>query len=199
MRVQELKNEIKSLTERDVKIIAATKYFSTEQTREIILSGIDAIGENRIDSISKFPSLPKIEKHFIGHLQSNKVQKAVKYFDCIQTIDSLKLAKEIDKRSKSMPVMIQVNVSGEKQKFGVSVDDVFDLYNEMTRLKNIEIIGLMTMAPHIDPELTRPVFKTLRMINDRLKLEFLSMGMSNDYKIAIEEGSNMIRVGSILL
>ena len=198
--LEKIKSDIKSLTDKPVKIVGVTKYSGIPQIIEAINAGLDIIGENRVgEAMNKFPNLPCVEKHMIGHLQSNKVKDAVRFFDCIQSVDSLKLAKEISRRTtKTMPVMLQVNVSLEKQKFGVGVEQVESFFDQVKRFENLEVIGLMTIAPHEKSELTRPVFKTLKQINNRLELPFLSMGMSNDYKIAVEEGSNMVRIGSAI-
>lgn len=192
--LEKIKSEI-----GDVKIVGVTKYSDVPQIIEAINAGLDIVGENRVNVAEKFDELPKVEKHMIGHLQSNKVKLAVKYFDCIQSVDSIKLAREVSKRTKkTMPIMLQVNVAGEKQKFGVGVDEVEELLDLVKKYENLKVVGLMTIAPNIQPELTRPVFKTLKQINNNLKLPILSMGMSNDYKIAIEEGSNMVRIGSAI-
>ncbi|MBU1147423.1 MAG: YggS family pyridoxal phosphate-dependent enzyme, partial [Candidatus Omnitrophica bacterium] len=144
----------------------------------------------------------KAKWHFIGHLQKNKVKKAVKIFDMIETVDSLELAQEIDKacfkEKKIMPVLIEVNSGREKQKFGVFPEDVEELIGNISQLKNINVMGLMTMGPMSgDPEDARPYFVETKKIFDRIRtLKYLSMGMSNSCKIAIEEGANIIRVGT---
>jgi len=141
----------------------------------------------------------------IGHLQRNKVKKALQLFDCIQSVDSLKLAEELNKRASSpIRVFVEVNTSGEPTKYGVSPDEAVDFVCKIAELPNLKIEGLMTIGPlHGDP---RPAFRTLRKLGDELNalnipdvhIKYLSMGMSDDFEIAIEEGSNMIRIGRAL-
>jgi PLP dependent protein len=187
----------------EIRIIAVSKKATAEDIRIALGCGITAIGESRVlESIDKLEALKglQFEKHLIGHLQTNKVKAAVEQFDCIQSVDSLKLAKEISQKAaglnKVMPVMIEVNISGEEQKYGISAMEVEHFYDKLLKLTNIKVVGLMGIAPYVEPEQTRPYFKTLKQINDILKLPNLSMGMSNDFEIAIEEGSNMVRIGT---
>ncbi len=184
----------------DVTVLAATKYADAQRIMEAIESGVGLIGENRVqDAAAKFPGLPPVKKHMIGHLQTNKARQAVEIFDCIQSVDSLKLAKEISRRSKTkMQVMIEVNISGEAQKFGIAPDDAEHFHDSISRLENIDVVGMMAVAPHVPEEKTRPYFRQMKKINDRLKLENLSMGMSEDFEVAIEEGSTMVRLGSAI-
>ncbi|NQV09276.1 YggS family pyridoxal phosphate-dependent enzyme [Candidatus Woesearchaeota archaeon] len=186
----------------DIKLLVATKYADVEQIKELIGSGIKVIGENRVqEADNKFQQLPDVEKHMIGHLQSNKAKLAVKIFDVIQTIDSLKIAKEVNKRAfeinKIMPVFIEVNVSGEESKYGINAEEVSDFYNKLVKLTNLKVDGLMTIAPLAEAEESRICFKKLKQINNELGLKYLSMGMSNDFEVAIEEGSNLLRLGRI--
>lgn len=183
-----------------VKLVAVTKTANASETIEAINAGATAVGENRIHiAQEKFPHLPEVEKHMIGHLQTNKAKSAVELFDVIQSVDSLKLAKEIDKRAKDagkvMKIMIQVNVSGEEQKFGIPADEAAGFYNKLTAFLNIKVIGIMTMAPFVEPEETRHFFKKTKELAEGLNLKEISMGMTNDYMIAIEEGSTMVRIG----
>ena len=199
--IAKIKKEIKS-TGREVRLIAVTKKAAAEQIREAIDSGITAIGENRVqDAIKKFKNIPAVEKHFIGHLQTNKAKLAVQFFDVIQSVDTLKLAKEIDKRArdlgKVMQVMIQVNV-GDEKKYGVAAEDAEEFYNKLLKLVHIKVVGLMTIAPYVDVDETRPYFRKLAELNNKLSLPHLSMGMSDDYMVAIEEGATMIRVGTAI-
>jgi len=182
----------------DVKLIAVTKGRNVDEINELIRCGVKVIGENRVNEAEeKFKHIENVEKHMIGHLQTNKVKKAVELFDCIQSVDSLRLALEIDKRSvKKMPIMLEIKF--EEQKYGFLVDEVIDAYDKIRKLKNIEVIGLMCMAPFVEAEETRKYFRKMKKINSRLKLKYLSMGMSNDYNIAIDEGSNMVRIGTKL-
>ncbi|MBC7188640.1 YggS family pyridoxal phosphate-dependent enzyme, partial [Candidatus Aerophobetes bacterium] len=151
----------------------------------------------------------KVKWHFIGHLQKNKVKRAVEIFDLIETVDSVSLAKEIDKRcariGKIMPVLCEINIAKEKTKSGVYPEEVEDLILEISTLKNIKVLGLMTMGPFSEnPEEIRPYFRKTRDIFQKLKeksipnvqMKYLSMGMSNSYKQAIEEGANIIRIGT---
>jgi len=187
-----------------VELEAACKTRTPEEILEAVNAGVSIIGENYVQEAEKaFQAIGnKAKWHFIGHLQKNKVKKAVKIFDMIETIDSLELAEELDracsKENKIMPVLIEVNSGREKQKFGVFPEDVEELIGNISQLKNINVMGLMTMGPMTgDPELSRPYFLETRKIFNKVGiLKYLSMGMSNSYKIAIEEGANIIRVGT---
>ncbi len=183
-----------------VSVLAATKYADIAQIKEAIVSGIRLIGENRVkEALGKFPSLPPVEKHMIGHLQTNKVKLAVKYFDCIQSVDSFRLAKKISRRAgKKMKVMIEINISGDERKFGIAPDDAGNFLDSLITLENIDVVGIMAIAPYDEPEETRSYFRQMKRMNDSLKLAHLSMGMSNDYVIAVEEGSTMVRLGSAI-
>lgn len=187
-----------------VKLIAVTKTRTVEEIKEAIMSGVTCIGENRIqEAEKKFPYLSNVEKHMIGNLQTNKVKLAVELFDMIQSVDSLKLAKEIDKRcevvGKVMPVLVEVNIGDEPNKHGIKLEKVEIFIKEISQLKNIDVQGLMCVAPLITPEETRRYFKKMKKAFDSINgLKWLSMGMSNDYKIAIEEGSNMVRIGTAI-
>jgi hypothetical protein len=188
----------------NVKLIAVTKTRTVEEIKESINAGIICIGENRVqEAEEKFPYLPKVEKHLIGSLQTNKVRLAVELFDMIQSVDSLKLAKEIDKRceaiSKVMPVLVEVNIGEEFNKHGIKLEYVESFVKEISQLSNISVQGLMCVAPLVNPEEARPYFKKMKQTFDSINgLKWLSMGMSNDYKVAIEEGSNMVRIGTAI-
>jgi len=188
----------------DVKLIAVTKTRTVEEIKQAIKAGIACIGENRVqEAEEKFPLLPNVEKHMIGSLQTNKVKLAVKLFDMIQSVDSLKLAKEIDKRCKAinkvMPILVEINIGDEASKHGIKPEDVEGFVKEISKLKNIKVYGLMCVAPLVNPEEARPYFKQMKRLFDSIgNMKWLSMGMSNDYKIAIEEGSNMIRIGTAI-
>jgi PLP dependent protein len=186
-------------SEADIKLIAVTKYVDQNIMKIAISEGIDAIGENRADSIEKFEGLRGVEKHFIGTLQSNKVKLVVKHFDCIHSVDSFKLGKAIDeeamRQSKTMPILIEVNIGDEETKHGVSAQDAMQLCNNLTRLTHVRVIGLMCIAPYVPCEYTRPYFRKMKELKDLLGLKELSMGMSNDFEIAIEQGSTMVRIG----
>lgn len=194
-----VQNLIKSM-DPQVKLIAVTKTIEVNKINEAIKAGITCIAENRIqEAMDKFPKLLQCERHFIGHLQSNKVLKAVELFDCIESVDSLKIAGEIDKRArekdKIMQVFIEVNIGREEQKSGILPDNVGDFYNKVIKLQNIKVNGIMCIPPYLEVELCRPYFKEMKKIQESLGVRWLSMGMSNDYLVAIKEGSNMIRIG----
>ncbi|MDP2907616.1 MAG: YggS family pyridoxal phosphate-dependent enzyme [Nanoarchaeota archaeon] len=188
----------------NVKLIAVTKTRAVEEIKEAVGSGVTCIGENRVqEAEEKFPYLLKVEKHMIGSLQTNKVRLAVELFDMIQSVDSLKLAKEIDKRceaiGKVMPVLVEVNIGDEPNKHGIKLEDVKSFVKEISQLKNVDVQGLMCVAPLVSPEEARPYFKKMKRAFDSINgLKWLSMGMSNDYKVAIEEGSNMVRIGTAI-
>ena len=196
-----------------VQIIAVTKTHPLQTIKEAYDAGIKSIGENRVqEALQKFESfdhMPKITKRFIGHLQTNKVKKCIALFDTIDSVSSLKLAKKISNvagtLNRTISVLLEINTSGEQQKHGFPPDlteNMMRCFNE----KNIRIKGLMTVAPFtIDKGKLRNSFFKLRELQDRIKyslktdqLTELSMGMSGDYEIAIEEGSTMIRLGTIL-
>ncbi len=194
-----------------VTLVAAAKTRTAEEISEAINAGIKVIGENYVQEAQNvFNVIGKRARwHFIGHLQTNKVKKAVEIFDMVETVDSLKLAGEIDKRcakiDKVMPVLIEVNSGREPQKAGALPEDVEKLIKEISAFHNIKIMGLMTMGPRFgNPEDSRPYFVETKKTFDRIKtlnipgieMKELSMGMTNSYHIAIEEGANMVRIGT---
>jgi len=211
-------NEIKQNLEKifaelpeDVELVAAAKTRTAEEILQAIDAGVKKIGENYVQEslrvIKKIGN--KTQWHFIGHLQTNKVKYVVPVYDMIETVDSIKLANEIDKiakkHNKIMPVLIEINSGREPQKFGVVPENTEKLIEAISSLPNIKIMGLMTMGPRFgEPEKARPYFKETKKIFDKIKaanipnveMKYLSMGMSNSYKIAIEEGANMVRVGT---
>ena len=201
--LQFLREEIDSAAKKtgeDVKIVAVTKRSSIEEINEAIEAGVDIIAENRVqNAVEKFSRFENVQKHMIGHLQRNKVKAAVELFDVIQSVDSLRLAKEINKRAgeagKLMKIMLQVNVSCEEQKFGLSESQVREIHREVLGMVNLKVTGIMVMAPFIEAEETRTVFAKAKNIKDELKLKELSAGMSNDYLVAVEEGSTTVRLG----
>lgn len=196
----------------EVTVVAATKYVQVEQIKVLLQCRVLNIGENRVqDAQEKFASLEGFTfiPHMIGHLQRNKVRRCLELFKMIHSVDSWRLAKEIDKESRKLgqvtPCLLQVNISGEESKFGFRPDEVKAILPQIAQLANLKVKGLMTMAPLCDaPEQTRPVFRGLRELADELRslcvpgveMCHLSMGMSNDYEIAIEEGATMVRIGS---
>ncbi len=194
-----------------VKIVAVTKYVSDERALEALEAGITHIGENRVEEGNRKWNVleGKGTWHFIGTLQSRKVKEVIGKFDYIHSLDRLSLAKEIQKRaSKKVKCFIQVNVSGEDTKHGISPTEVINFIKTIEKFPLIEVVGLMTMAPYVEnPEETRQYFRKLKHIQkdvQALQLSFapcmeLSMGMSNDFHIAIEEGATFIRLGTSLV
>jgi pyridoxal phosphate enzyme (YggS family) len=195
----------------DITIIAVTKYVTIERAREAIEAGIKDLGENRKEGfLEKYEAIgDEVNWHFIGSLQSRKVKEIINEVTMIHSLDRKSLAKEINKRSNSpVECFIQVNVSEEESKHGLQMDEVESFVEMVKNYENIKVVGLMTMAPHTDDEeKLRGVFRQLRALRDRLRdkrlahapCEYLSMGMSNDYAIAIEEGATHIRIGSSLV
>ncbi len=185
----------------DAKLVVVTKCRSVDEIKLAVDAGAKIIGENRVKEFKeKVDSVEGVEKHMIGHLQRNKVKEAVQLFDCIESVDSVKLVIEIDKRAKElgkvMPIFLEVKF--EEQKHGFSVEELDVMFDEISRLKNIEIVGLMCMAPFVDMEETRPYFKKMKELKDKYGVKELSMGMSNDYKVAVEEGSTLVRIGTAI-
>jgi hypothetical protein len=206
-------NVIRLLAEipEHVKIVAAAKSRSIDEVREAIEAGIEIVGENYLQDASGIIQELKSSAswHFIGHVQKNKVKHIVPLFDMIETVDSAELAAMIDtiaaKYSKTVSVMIEVNSGREIQKAGTMPEDVPALAEYISRLNNVKLKGLMTMGPFLeDIEGLRPCFKLTKIIFDELKnaaipgieMKYLSMGMSDSYRIGIEEGANLVRIGT---
>lgn len=195
----------------DVNIIAVTKYVSVDRAKEAVDAGLSHLGENRqeglIEKVDAFEEQPVW--HFIGTLQSRKVKEIIDHVDYIHSLDRRSLAKEINKRaSRKMKCFVQVNVSGEESKHGLTPDNVMPFVESLENYPNIEVVGLMTMAPHIkDAEEIRTVFQRLKELQlliqkrsfSHAPCKELSMGMSNDYEIAVEEGATFVRIGSSLV
>jgi pyridoxal phosphate enzyme (YggS family) len=209
---ENLKKILEELPE-GVKLVGAAKTRTPDEVLEAIDAGLKIIGENYVQEAEKaFEAVgAKVRWHLIGHLQSNKAKKAVNIFDMIETVDSMKLARAIDKAcqnmGKVMQVLIEVNSGEEPQKAGVMPEDGISLVRDMSELKNIKIMGLMTMGPFAgDPEDARPYFHKTRKLFEEIKalnlpgveMKYLSMGMSNSYRVALEEGANMVRIGTKL-
>jgi hypothetical protein len=197
----------------EITLIAVTKTVPVDIIGLGIEAGITVIGENRVqEAQEKFPIIGnKVQWHLVGHLQTNKVKKVLEIFSMIQSVDSLHLAAEIEKRANSLnkviPVLIEVNTSQEETKFGVNPNELMRLINDMLPLSHLKISGLMTIGPGLaieDKEKSRPCFQLLYELKHRAETEFgislpyLSMGMSSDFEVGIEEGSNMIRVGTAI-
>lgn len=194
------------------KIIAVTKYFGQDAIIGAYEAGVRDFGESRaVEACEKISSLPMEIKqnstfHFIGHLQTNKVKLVIKTFDYIHSVDSLKLAQCISEHAKetgkTQKILLQINNANEEQKFGFSKNTLFDVFQQIQKLGNIEVVGVMNIAPlgEDESELSR-LFSEIRQIKDELNTKFgcnlkeISMGMSQDYKIAAEQGSTMLRIG----
>jgi pyridoxal phosphate enzyme (YggS family) len=212
-------------SKEEINVIAVTKYVSTETTLAAVKLGLEHLGENRwqnardkweaLEGEAELGSISKPTWHYIGSLQTNKAKDVVGKFTYIHSLDRLSLAQAIDKQAVQLgiivPCFIQVNVSGEDSKHGLSPDQLYEFVDELTKLSSIKPIGLMTMAPfEAESEETRPVFKALRELRDALHeraqamnttntITELSMGMSNDFEVAIEEGATWIRLGTVLI
>ena len=191
-----------------VRLLAVSKTRPPEAVREAAECGLRLFGENRVqEAQSKIPLCPNgLEWHLIGHLQSNKAKVAVRYFQMVHSVDSLKLLQALESHAGTiLPVLLQVNVSGEAAKFGMKPDEVAGVIKAANQMKKCEVHGLMTIPPFSpDPEKTRVHFSSLRQLRDRLQEETgtplpeLSMGMSHDLEVAIEEGSTWVRIGTDL-
>ncbi len=197
----------------EVRLVGVSKTVEAGRVREAVEAGIRILGENYVQEAQK-----KIEAighdvfwHFIGHLQTNKAKAAVQLFDLIHSVDCLSLAKELDKlcqqRGKVLPILLQVGLSGEKTKFGAKENEIFQMAEKISRMPGILVKGLMTMPPYFqDPEASRPYFVELRKLKEslaqkqipRIFMDELSMGMSNDFEVAIEEGATMVRMGTAI-
>ena len=196
-----------------VRLVGAAKTRTPHEILEAVEAGLEIIGENYVQEAEKAYHVVggRTKWHMIGHLQSNKAKKAVKIFDMIETVDSMKLAQAIDraceKIDKIMPVLMEINSGEESQKAGVMPEDAISLARDISGLKNVKIAGLMTMGPFaVDPEDSRPFFQKTRKLFEDIKkmdlagvdMKYLSMGMSNSYKVALEEGANLVRIGTKL-
>lgn len=194
----------------DIRLMAVTKTVDDGSIMEAIEAGVDIIGESYVQEAKrKIEKMGRtIEWHMIGYLQSNKAKYAVKLFDMIHSVSRMDLAVELDRRAGAadfvLKILIEVNISGEKTKSGVPYNDAMQLVKDVSSLENLSIKGLMTMAPWFDnPEDARPYFATLRGLRDRIidqninriEMRELSMGMSGDYEVAVEEGATIVRVG----
>lgn len=213
--IEDIREEIEkhSSNPEKVKFIAVTKYVGIDEMLEVEKCGVKVFGENKAQVIKekqeKFKELgiDNIEWHFIGNLQKNKVKYIAEYVNLIHSVNKLSLAQEIDKRAEQnnriIDVLLEINIAGEESKEGYDLEELYKELPEIMKLKNINIKGLMTMAPFTDDEmLVRGVFKRLREIKDELNSKYfnnqlteLSMGMTNDYKIALEEGATLVRIG----
>ena len=223
----ELKQRLENIKERirraakscnrnpdSIRLVAVSKTVPAETVKDAIEAGATILGENYVqEAREKFDDLVQypISWHFIGHLQSNKAKYAVRLFDLIHSVDSLKLARALDKEAKKVDkiqlILVQVNISAEETKSGTSAEQAPGLISDISQLENVSIKGLMTMPPYFyQPEKVRPYFAALRKLRNRLKeqsipnvfMEELSMGMSGDFEVAIEEGATLVRVGTAI-
>lgn len=216
----EVQNRIKTAALRvnrdpkEITLVAVTKTRSIEEIEAVIAAGVEVIGENRVqEAEEKFPQLPSgtVKKHLIGHLQTNKINKALDLFSFFHSVDSYRLAEGISKRAirrdQRVDVLIEVNTSGETSKYGANPDETIDLIQKASVLEGIHICGLMTIGPFVnEAEVIRPCFVQLRELRDKVaalhlptvEMKHLSMGMTNDFEIAIEEGATLVRIGTAI-
>jgi PLP dependent protein len=219
-RLQDIKNRIQTASRacgrnpETIRLVAVSKTVPTNRVRQAIEAGATILGENYVqEARTKFNDLATypVSWHFIGHLQSNKAKYVVRLFDLIHSVDTLKLARELNKQShkinKIQEVLIQVNISEEASKSGVNVKDTYNLLKDISLLENLSVKGLMTMPPYFNaPEKVRPYFAALRGLRDRLdqqgllniNLSELSMGMTGDFEVAIQEGATLVRIGTAI-
>lgn len=202
--------KVKNDIGREIKLVVVTKNRSVREINQALFIGVKEIGESRVqEAKEKKPQVKKDAKwHMIGHLQRNKVKDAVDLFDMIQSVDSLKLAKKIDSvcksKNKKIAVLVQVNIAKELQKHGIMEEELFSFLKKISELDNIKVLGLMAIAPVASPKSVRFYFRKMKRLFEKVKqarmlnidMKYLSMGMSGDYPIAIQEGANMVRIGS---
>jgi len=196
-----------------IRLVAVSKTVSAESIQQAIAAGVNILGENYVqEARNKIARIGKqVEWHFIGHLQSNKAKYAVELFSMVHSVDRLSLAEELDqeanKQGKIVPVLIQVNISGEESKSGIDPQGTLQLLERIAALQHLAVHGLMAMPPWFeDPEDARPYFNALRKLREELankkihgvSLQELSMGMSGDFEVAIEEGATLVRVGTAI-
>jgi hypothetical protein len=214
--IERLKEKIDRASERarrspgEISIVAVTKTVTSQRIEQAIANGIKIIGENRIqEAKKKFPIIGStVQWHMVGHLQTNKVKDALKIFSLIHSLDSIKLAQEIEKRAeKPIDCLIEVNTSKESTKFGIAPENLFSFFESLKDFKKINVLGLMTIGPGWaieDQEASRPCFCLLHKLREEFVEKFgrpfpvLSMGMTSDFEVAIEQGATMIRVGTAI-
>jgi pyridoxal phosphate enzyme (YggS family) len=219
-RVKKVRDRIESAAvscgrnPESVKIVAASKTVPVDRIEAAMHAGIRVFGENYVqEAEEKIETLgrDRVSWHFVGHLQTNKAKYAVRLFDLIHSVDSLKIARELDRRARGVgtvqKILIQVNVSGEESKSGIDTAHTLDLVREVSTLENLTVCGLMTMPPYFNsPEKVRPHFRTLKALqieinkggDPNLNIAELSMGMSGDFETAIEEGATLVRIGTAI-
>jgi len=199
---------------KDITLLAVSKTVESDRAKEAVEAGIKNLGENKVQElVKKYEELKNINVkwHMIGHLQKNKVKYIIDKNILIHSVESLSLAEEINKRARNSnltaDVLIELNIGEEESKFGINEDNVYDFIRSMEQFENIRVLGLMTVAPFCEnPEDVRWVFKTMKNIYSKIsimnlrntEMKYLSMGMTNDFEIAIEEGSNIIRIGTAI-
>lgn len=195
----------------DITLIAVTKSVSSNRAQSLVDAGVKHLGENRLEGLLEKQEqvMGDVNWHFIGNLQTRKVKDLIHTIDCLHSLDRMSLAKEVNKRAaEPIDCFVQVNVSGEQSKSGITPEDADEFFDQLAAYENVRVIGLMTMAPNTEDEaLIRRVFRSLRELRDKIASKQLphapctelSMGMSNDFKIAIEEGATHIRVGTALV
>ncbi|AGB18821.1 YggS family pyridoxal phosphate-dependent enzyme [Thermoanaerobacterium thermosaccharolyticum] len=216
LNLEEIKNNIEVHARKvnrnpdDILVMAVTKTVDVERIQEAIDNGITDIGENKVQElIDKYHALKdKVQFHFIGHLQTNKVKYIIDKVKMIHSLDSIHLAQEINKRAHNsniiMDCLVEVNIGSEESKYGIDPLNIMDFIKSLESFDNIRIRGLMTVAPFMEPEQVRPYFKKMKELFDCAKsinqknvdFKYLSMGMTNDYTVAVEEGSNIVRIGT---
>ena len=219
-RLEHIKQRIRQAAEsckRDadsVRLVAVSKTIAADIVKEAIEAGVTILGESYVqEARAKFKALVQypVSWHFIGHLQSNKAKYAVRLFDLIHSVDSLKLARELDQQARKVDkiqqILVQVNIGAEDTKSGISTDEASRLVAEISQLKNLAVKGLMTMPPYFyQPEKAQPFFAALREMRDQIKeqslphvsLDELSMGMTGDFEVAIKEGATLVRIGTAI-
>jgi len=198
----------------DITVIAVSKTVDSDRAREAIEAGLENLGENKVQEFTnKYEQLSNlnIKWHMIGHLQKNKVKYIIDKAELIHSVENLDLVKEIDKRAKQHQivsnVLIEINIGEEDSKFGLNSENIYDFVKDMEQFENIKILGIMTVAPYCEePEDIRWLFKKMKEIFDsiskmelkNISMKYLSMGMTNDFEVAIEEGSNIVRIGTAI-
>ena len=198
----------------DITVIAVSKTVDSDRARKALEAGLENLGENKVQEfINKYEQLSNlnVKWHMIGHLQKNKVKYIIEKAELIHSVEDLDLAKEIDKRAKQHQivsnVLIELNIGEEESKFGLNAENIYDFLRDMEQFENIKILGIMTVAPYCEePEDIRWLFKKMKEIFDSISkmelkntsMKYLSMGMTNDFEIAIEEGSNIVRIGTAI-
>lgn len=193
---------------QEIALVAVTKGVKLEAIRQAQEAGVSIFAENRIQEAEEKVRGLAAQWHLVGHLQSNKIKSALEFFSLIHSVDTLRLAKQIDEAAlglgRAVQILLEINISGEEQKYGFKPEDIYSVTDEVAKLSNLRVLGLMGIAPNSpDPEVRRRSFKKLKNIFSvcktlkapNMEMKYLSMGMSDDYEIAIEEGSNMVRVG----